>query len=156
MVGAVARERYGIVAAPRKSPKILRFFMRVSPSLGLRLALAAALLAGALPASAVPVRGLYEAAVPVRNQNPDLREPALREALAAVLVRVVGTRSLPVAAQDLLPRANSFVQGYGYESAGTGRELRLRAQFDARAVEGALRAAGVSVWGVNRPAHIAW
>jgi uncharacterized protein len=120
------------------------------------LALAAVLLGSTLPAAAVPVRGLYEAAVPVRGQSPDARGPALQQALEAVLVRVVGTRVLPPGALDLLPRATSFVQGYGYESIGAGRELRLRAQFDARAIEAALRAAGVTVWGVNRPAHIAW
>jgi len=126
--------------------------MRLSP----HLALAAVLLGSALPAAAVPVRGLYEAAVPVRSQSPDARAPALQQAFEAVLVRVVGTRALPAAAHDLVPRASSFVQGYGYETVGAGRELRLRAQFDARAIEAALRAAGVSVWGANRPAHIAW
>ncbi len=126
--------------------------MRLSPA----LALAAALLGSALPAAAVPVRGLYEATVPVRSQGPETRDPALRQALEQVLVRVVGTRELPPAALDLVPRASSFVQGYGYESTGTGRELRLHAQFDARAIEAALRAQGLLVWGVNRPAHIAW
>ena len=120
------------------------------------LALAAVLLGSALPAAAVPVRGLYEASVPVRGQGPETRDPALRLALEQVLVRVVGTRELPPAALDLVPRAASFVQGYGYEPVGTGRELRLRAQFDARAIEAALRAQGLSVWGVNRPAHVAW
>ena len=120
------------------------------------LVVAAVLLAGMLPAAAAPVRGLYEAAVPVRNQSVEARGPALQQALEAVLVRVVGTRALPAAALDLLPRAGGLVQGYGYESAGPGRELRLRAQFDARAIEGALRAEGLSVWGANRPAHIAW
>lgn len=130
--------------------------MRVSASSVRCLALAAVLLGGTVPAAAVPVRGLYEAAVPVRSQSPDARGPALQDALRAVLVRIVGSRTLPIEAQDLLPRATGFVQGYGYEAVGAGRELRLRAQFDARAIEGALRAAGVSVWGANRPAHIAW
>jgi hypothetical protein len=104
----------------------------------------------------VPVRGLYEAAVPVRNQSPEARGPALQQALEAVLVRVTGTRALPMAAMDLLPRAGSLVQGYGYEAAGPGRDLTLRAQFDARAIEAALRSQGLSVWGDNRPAHIVW
>jgi hypothetical protein len=120
------------------------------------LALAGVLLATALPAGAVPVRGLYEASVPVRNQRPDQRDAALRQALETVLIRVTGSRRLPPEAADLLSRANSLVQGYGYESPGAGRELRLRAQFDPRAVEGALRGQGLSVWGANRPAHIAW
>jgi hypothetical protein len=130
--------------------------MRLSPTPALALALAAALLGSASPAAAVAVRGLYEATVPVRGQGPETRDPALRLAFEQVLVRVVGTRNLPSAALDLVPRATSFVQGYGYEPTGTGRELRLRAQFDSRAIEAALRAQGLSVWGVNRPAHIAW
>lgn len=129
--------------------------MRLPTSLARCAVLAGMLLAG-LPAAAAPVRGLYEAAVPVRNQSPEARGPALQQALEVVLVRVVGTRNLPAPAMDLLPRASAYVQGYGYESAGPGRELRLRAQFDARAVEGALRRQGLSVWGANRPAHIAW
>ena len=120
------------------------------------LALAGAMLLAAAPASAVPVRGLYEASIPVRGQGPDAREPALRQALEIVLVRVVGTRALPTGALDLLSRASSLVQGYGYESIGSGRDLRLRAQFDARAIEAALRSQGLPVWGVNRPSHIAW
>src|SRR5688500_18507192 len=114
------------------------------------LALAGALFATAFDARAVAVRGLYEASIPVRNQSPDLREAALRQALEIVLVRVVGTRALPQPALDLVPRASSLVQGYGYESAaGGGRDLRLRAQFDARAIESALRGQGLSVWGSN-------
>jgi len=120
------------------------------------LALAAVLLAATFPAAGVTARGLYEASVPVRGQGPDARDPALRQALETVLVRVVGTRALPPAALDLLPRASSLVQGYGYEPVGPGRELRLRAQFDARAIEAALRSQGLPVWGSNRPSHIAW
>ena len=124
--------------------------------LPLYLALASVLLATAFPAAAVPARGLYEASIPVRSQHPDLREGALRQAFETVLVRVVGTRALPQPALDLLARVSSFVQGYGYESSGAGRDLRLRAQFDARAIEAALRGQGLSVWGANRPEHIAW
>jgi hypothetical protein len=103
----------------------------------------------------VQVRNLYEATVPVRNQGPEAREPALQQALEVVLVRVTGARMLAPGALDLLSRASSFVQGYGYEG-GAGRDLRLHAQFDARAVEGALRAQGLPVWGANRLAHVAW
>ncbi|MGH8442921.1 MAG: DUF2066 domain-containing protein [Nevskiaceae bacterium] len=120
------------------------------------LALAGLLLGLAGPTAAAPVRGLYEASIPVRNQDADARELALQQAFEQVLVRVVGSRDLPPPALGLVPRASGFVQGYGYETVGAGRELRLRAQFDARAIEAALRSQGLSVWGVNRPAHVAW
>ena len=113
------------------------------------------LLAAALPAAAVPVRGLYEASVPVSDQSPQLRDPALRRALSSVLVRVTGMRD-PAAAVSVLDRASVLVQGYGYEAAPGGTGLRLRAQFDPRAVDAALRNLGLPVWGDNRLSHIAW
>jgi uncharacterized protein len=120
-------------------------------------AVAAAALLAAPAAHAVPLRGLYEASVPVADQNPQGRDPALRQALQTVLVRVTGTRNLPEpAASTLLARATTLVQGYGYEAAPTGNGLRLRARFDPRAVEAALRSQGVAVWGANRLSHIVW
>ena len=120
------------------------------------LALAGVLLAAAPPAPAATVRGLYEAAVPVRNQSPDARGPALQQALEAVLVRVTGRRVLPFEAADLMPRAGSLVQGYGYETAGPGRDLYLRAQFDGRAIDvPSCFIAGKSDWGIyQRPGSL--
>jgi uncharacterized protein len=119
-----------------------------------RLAAAVVLLA-ALPATAVPVRGLYEAAVPVADQNPALRDDALRRALDAVLVRVTGSRDTTAAA-GIVDRAGTLVQGYGYEAAPAGSGLRLRARFDPRAVDAALRSLGLPVWGANRLSCMAW
>jgi hypothetical protein len=124
--------------------------------LSTRFAFAVALWAHAAAAPAVPVRGLYEASVPVPDQSAAARDPALRQALEAVLVRVTGNRLLPEPAVALVQRASVLVQGYGYEAGATGRDLRLRAQFDARAVEAALRSQGLPVWGPNRPSHIVW
>jgi hypothetical protein len=122
----------------------------------LPIAIAAlALLAAALPAAAVPVRGLYEASVPVSDQNPGLRDAALRRALHVVLVRVTGQRD-PAAAASVLERATVLVQGYGYETSPSGTGLRLRAQFDPRAVDAALRSLGLPVWGTNRLGSIVW
>lgn len=115
---------------------------------------AALALLASLPAAAVPVRGLYEASVPVADQGPALRESALRRALQVVLVRVSGQRN--PGASTVLDRAGVLVQGYGYETAPGGSGLRLRAQFDSRAVDAALRALDVPVWGPNRPAHVVW
>lgn len=119
------------------------------------LALVAALLAAA-PAHAVQMRGLYEASVPVADQNPAARDGALREALQAVLVKLIGTRTLPAEAQSVLQRASVLVQGYGYQPAPGGKGLLLHAQFDPRAVEAALRSHGLPVWGSNRFSHIVW
>ena len=109
----------------------------------------------AASAIAVPVRGLYEARVPVADQSAALRDQALQQALAAVLVRVTGSRSLP-GAEPLLARAATLVQGYGYETGTPGQGLLLKAQFDARAVDALLRQQGLPVWGPNRLSHQVW
>lgn len=121
-----------------------------------RFALAGVLLLATLDAAAMPVRGLYEASVPVADQTAAARDPALKQALDAVLVRVLGTRALPAPADAVRQRAGALVQGYGYEPAPAGNGLRLHAQFDPRAVEAALRALGLPVWGANRPSHLLW
>lgn len=116
---------------------------------------ALALVAAALPASAVPMRGLYETSVAVPDQSAAARDPALRRALAAVLVRVTGLRDA-AAASTILDRATVLVQGYGYEPTPSGQGLRLRATFDSRAVDAALRNLGLPVWGANRLGHMVW
>jgi uncharacterized protein len=109
------------------------------------------------PASGAPVRGLYEAAVAVPDQSVQAREQALSEALLSVLIRVTGNRELALepAAQPVLARATALVVGYGYETSPAGASL-LRARFDPRAVETALRRQGLPVWGSNRPTHLLW
>ncbi|HUR41848.1 MAG TPA: DUF2066 domain-containing protein [Verrucomicrobiae bacterium] len=124
-------------------------FMRLPACLA-----AVALLAAALPAVAVPVRGLYDASVAVPDQGPAAREAALRRALALVLLKVTGQRD--VSTISIADRASVLLQGYGYENAPSGQGLRLRAQFDPRAVDAALRAQGLPVWGANRLGTLAW
>lgn len=114
------------------------------------------LLASAQAGAASGARNLYEVSVPVSDQGSDSRGPALRRAFETVLVRVTGQRALPAEAAALLPRAGDLVQGYGYEASVTGNSLKLKAQFDARAVDAALRAQGLPVWGTTRPYHLAW
>lgn len=118
---------------------------------------AALLAACAATAHAAAVPWIYQATAPAADQSAESRERALREALGTVLVRVTGDRWAAVAgpAQTLLPRAGQLVQGYGFE-AGAAGGLELRAQFDARAVEAALRAQGLPVWGASRPTHLVW
>ena len=109
----------------------------------------------AFPAHAVPLRGLYEASVPVPDQSARTREQALQQALQTVLIRITGSRQVPVeTGVPLLSRASSLVQNYGYETNPKG--LRLKAQFDSRAVDTALRAQGLPVWGTNRLSHQVW
>lgn len=94
-------------------------------------------------AASAPASMDYSATVAVSDQSPAARDQGLQEALAIVLARVSGGEAPP----DLLGRASSWVQQYGFESALPGG-LRLRALFDARAVDRALRERGLPVWGV--------
>jgi hypothetical protein len=86
----------------------------------------------------------YSATVAVSDQSPAARDRGLQEALAIVLARVSGGEAPP----ELLDRAGSWVQQYSFEPAPAPGGLRLRAQFDARAVDQGLRERGLPVWGV--------
>ena len=101
------------------------------------------------------MRELYDAMVPVADQSPRLREPALRQALEIVMVRVSGMRDFASSTgAPLLDRANALLQGYGYESGTAG--LQLKARFDPRAIDRSLRELGLPVWGINRLSHQVW
>lgn len=110
----------------------------------------------AAPGSAVAGSNLYQALVPVSGSGDDGRNAGLRDALAAVLVRIGGDRRLPyqAEAQPILDRAAALAQGYGFEKSDHGPQLR--AVFDARAVDAALRDAGLPVWNAKRPLHLLW
>lgn len=113
-------------------------------------------------ASAVPVDELYDARVPVADQSDAERERALREALAQVIRRVTGDRTVHAWADTtpLLNRAGQLVLRYGYESVpdadGNEPALILTARFDGRSLERALLEAGLPVWGSDRPMHLLW
>lgn len=103
----------------------------------------------------MPVRGLYDATVPVADQSPRLREQGLRQALETVMIRASGLRDFSSSTgAPLLERTNTFLQGYGYESGAGG--LQLKARFDPRAVDRSLRELGLPVWGINRLSHQVW
>jgi uncharacterized protein len=117
-------------------------------------------------AGAETVSNLYEAEVPVSGQTSEARAQGIREAFAAVLVKVSGDRSL-VNNPDLsglLNRASSLIQQYRYKSlpsrSGTaGAEYPDRllwARFDARAVNRLLRESSIPVWGETRPSLLVW
>jgi hypothetical protein len=107
----------------------------------------------AADARAVTVPDLYEAEVPVESQSADERSDAVRQALAAVLVRVTGRPGVAAdpALSGLLEDAESFMQQFGYTADET-----LRVGFDGAALRDALLDAGQPVWGSERPATVLW
>jgi hypothetical protein len=88
----------------------------------------------------------YSVSVPVTDQGETSRDQALREALGAVASKVSGPQA---AAKDspVVLRAASLVQQYSYSSDDKGA-LFLTASFDPAAVDAALKAQGLPVWGI--------
>jgi len=116
-----------------------------------------------LPALAGATTGqdLFEAEVPVSSQQPGERNAAMKTALARVLVRVTGQRSLPEQgpARSMLEDPNRFVQQYRYFTVPDSKppRLMLRVRFDGDGIRRALRQQGVSYWGGSeRPDTLIW
>jgi hypothetical protein len=110
---------------------------------------------------------LYAAQVPVASQDQGERQDAFRRALQEVLTKVSGERSLPKhpLITKALSRPEQYVAQFRYsteldpttvDTDSPARALLLWAQFDASAVEGLLRDAGISVWGQARPSVLLW
>ena len=116
-----------------------------------------------LPALAGATTGqdLFEAEVPVSSQQPGERTAAMKTALARVLVRVTGQRSLPEQgpARSMLEDPNRFVQQYRYFTVPDSKppRLMLRVRFDGDGIRQALRQQGASYWGGSeRPDTLIW
>ncbi|HEX6929732.1 MAG TPA: DUF2066 domain-containing protein [Gammaproteobacteria bacterium] len=118
----------------------------------------------ASPVKADPVVNLYAAEVRVHDQSAAARASALKDALAQVLVKVTGSRAVMETAEAnaLLEDPARFLQQYRYEAIEPPPEdpeaarLELRAEFDGNAIERRLRAAGLPLWGRERPLTLAW
>ncbi len=118
-------------------------------------------------ACAVELEGLYEAEVPVAGQQLGERERALQAALAQVLVKVSGQRSVVhnAGVTEALKTPSQYVQQYRYRDLppdanspmDTGRPSQvLWSQFDRVAVNRLLKEQGLPIWGKARPAIVAW
>lgn len=135
-------------------------------------------------ASAAEVQGLYEASVPVADQQDASRQQAMRAGLAQVLVRVTGYSGAAQdpALADMLDNAPHYVQQYRYltpppptdggtaAAAATGAAgaapnasvapptplLQLWMSFDPESIDQALRARHQPVWGRARPLVLVW
>lgn len=116
------------------------------------------------PAGADPVADLYAAQVAVHDQSTETRAAALVDALAQVLVKVTGSRAVldTAEAQALLENPSRYLQQFRYESVRpvptdpAAPRLALHAEFDGAALERRLRAAGLPLWGRERPLTLGW
>lgn len=119
------------------------------------------------PLQAGKVSGLYQASVPVTRQDANERATAIVAAFTQVLIKVTGEARLeerPVV-RELVRGAAGFVQQFSYEQRAQRAAapdqapldtLYLQVQFDANAVNEALRKRGLPVWGDVRPATLVW
>ncbi len=124
-----------------------------------------ALLSAAL--EAVEVDNLYAAQMPVKSQTRIERLEVYPGAMSQVIVKLTGDTGAPRLPQlrGTIARARQLVQQFNYAKLpeeGTellreeGYQRLLAVQFDAKAVNQALVAAGVPVWGKTRPLVLVW
>ncbi|TBU76524.1 DUF2066 domain-containing protein [Pseudomonas daroniae] len=105
-----------------------------------------------LPTLAATVSDLYQVREPVASQQPEERDAALQRAVDTLVLRLTGK---PEAAKDgalveLRKDPQQIISQYGYEGD------HLVVDFDAVSTDRSLRQAGFALWGVNRPAILAW
>ena len=133
-----------------------RAFHDALPAPRFRAALAALLLLAASlnPASGRAADDPFVARVPVAYDSAATRDKALREALAQVLERVVG-RPDP-AFSSLLSNASRWAQQYGVVADEGETGLALSARFDDQAVQDALKARGLPVFGIDASLIEGW
>lgn len=106
---------------------------------------------------------LYEARVAVAGQDPKSLQQGLSLALAQVLVKVGGQKSLlqQPAIAAALRDPNRYVLQFGYQSGtqlGTqsAAPLMLAASFQPDTVKQLLRGNGLPIWPENRPTVLVW
>ncbi len=109
------------------------------------------------PLLAVTVNDLGSALVPVTDNSAAEQARGVSTAFDRVIIKLTGdSRSLASSSlKGLRTQAGQFNTLFGYERA-RDRGLLLRADFDVAALSEALRAAGLQVWGRERPDAEAW
>lgn len=107
------------------------------------------------------IGSLYDAEVRVNGTDDKARESGIQGAMRAVLVKLTGDRKAAShsGAEELLARANAFVQQYRYRTtAGENGALEnwLWVQFDPAALNQQIPSRGLPLWGPERPTTLAW
>lgn len=100
---------------------------------------------------AAPLSDLYKVREPVSSQQPEEREEALRKALDTLVLRLTGdAQSSQASVAELRKDPQQLVSRYSYE----GNAVVVN--FDPTTTERALRSAGLSLWGADRPRLLTW
>lgn len=118
------------------------------------------------PLSAVVIPGLYEAEVPVPDQSAESHKQGLTRAMLEVLIKLTGDRDVQgrQVTANLTGEPEKYVQQYKYRNKPVMRgnqltleqQLHLWVNFNADALNRALRDYGVPQWGRVRPSTLVW
>ncbi|WP_460163541.1 DUF2066 domain-containing protein [Pseudomonas sp. S2_F03] len=108
-----------------------------------------------LTSHAENVKGLYQVREPVTSQAPAERDQAIQRALDTLVLRLTGD---PKAVQSpglaaLRKDPQQIISQFGFDA---GPPEVLKVDFDPNTTEQALRRAGLSLWGANRPSILGW
>ena len=108
-----------------------------------------------LASHAENIKGLYQVRQPVSSQSPEVRDQATQAALDTLVLRLTGD---PKAAQNpglaaIRKDPQQIISQYGFDA---GPPEVLKVDFDPATTEAALRRAGLSLWGANRPSILGW
>jgi len=110
-------------------------------------------------ARAILVNDLYEVVLPVADESSEVRNAAMADGLAEMLVRQSGDGDI---LQKLLPPpAGAYVKQYRYESRqpadpadASAKQIRL--QYNSTRVMDFLREHGIAIWGDHRSLAVVW
>ena len=99
--------------------------------------------------------GLYQVREPVSSQTPEERTQASQKALETLVLRLTGDAMAvqSPALEAIRKDPQQIISQYGYDA---GPPESLQVDFDPVSTDRALRQAGLSLWGTNRPALLGW
>ena len=108
-----------------------------------------------LASHAETLTGLYQVQEPVSSQSPEERTQATQKALETLVLRLTGdARALQGPGLEAIRKdPQQIISQYGYDA---GPPETLQVEFDPVSTDRALRQAGLSVWGSNRPVLLGW
>ncbi|AVI85994.1 MULTISPECIES: DUF2066 domain-containing protein [Pseudomonas syringae group] len=120
-----------------------------------RILLAGCLSLVSLPGLAETLTNLYQVREPVSGQSPDERTRATQAAVDTLVLRLTGdAKAAQGSAMAALRKdPQQIISQYGYEA---GPPETLLVDFDPATTDRALRDAGLSIWGSNRPSILGW
>lgn len=106
---------------------------------------------------AASVDGLHSASIVVQNQSDAERQRGLRNALAQVLIKVSGSRSVLVepSVKQAIQNPLRYLSQFGYANDKKGAQ-RLNVDFDEKAINDLLLNNSLPLWQAERPQTLLW